>query len=166
MLEISPEWVWSVTGLALILFELISGAFVFLAIGAAALATAAITLITHIGVVGQLTVMALVSGVAVPVAIYKIRPIFSPKGVNYGTTGAGADSGKIFTVEPLRFYENARSIKVNGDQYRIEVIDDSEGSSPGFGDLVELSHFEGTVAMVRPAGRPSRGKDSTQTQEE
>ncbi len=149
----SPAWAWAVIGLLLALSELLTGAFVLLALGIAALLTALAVVVVDLSLTGQLIVMGVASGILVPLAIYKIRPMFSPKGVKYGTTGAGAETGKRYRVETMNFDQSINAIKVNGDLYRIQPVDDagkpSEASiSPG--DLVMLMRFDGTLALVQP----------------
>jgi len=149
----NPAWAWAIIGLLLMLSELLTGAFVLLALGIAALITALVWPVTGMGLTGQLLTMAIASGILVPLAIYRIRPMFSPRGVRYGTTGTGAETGRPYRVEPMRFDADILAIKVNGDQYRIRVEDDhgrASGHSPREGDLVELLRFEGTTAIVRP----------------
>ncbi|MFP4251913.1 MAG: NfeD family protein [Guyparkeria sp.] len=150
----SPAWAWAVIGLVLALAELLTGAFVLLALGVAALITALLSALTGMGLVVQLVVMGIASGILVPLAIYRIRPMFSPRGVKYGTTGAGSEAGKTFTVEPMRFDPSLPAIRVNGDQYRIQPVDEHERPSDrqvDFGQHVQLLRFEGTIALVRPS---------------
>ncbi len=148
----SPAWAWAVIGLVLALAELVTGAFVLLALGIAALITALVTALIGIGLTGQLVVAGISAGVLVPLAIYRIRPLFSPRGVQYGTTGAGAESGQTFIVEPMSFDPELPAIRVNGDQYRIRVVNERDQPTETpveFGDRVQLDRFEGTIALVR-----------------
>lgn len=150
----NPAWAWAVIGLLLVLSELLTGAFVLLALGLAAQVTAGAWLLVGMGLSGQLLTMAVTSGILVPIAVYKIRPMFSPKGVKYGTTGAGAETGEQYRVETMNFDQSINAIKVNGDLYRIQPVDDegrpSDASSISPGDLVTLKRFDGTLALVQP----------------
>ena len=147
----NPAWAWAIIGLLLMLSELLTGAFVLLALGIAALVTAVAWLIAGMGLTGQLITMAIASGLLVPMAVYWIRPMFSPRGVRYGTTGTGAESGRSYRLEPLRFDPAHLAVKVNGDQYRIEPdASDRAALELHEGDRVELLRFEGTTAIVRP----------------
>lgn len=149
----SPAWAWAVIGLLLALSELVTGAFVLLALGIAALMTATAVALFDMSLTGQLVVMGITSGILVPLAIYKIRPMFSPKGVKYGTTGTGVETGQQFRVETMNFDKSICAIKVNGDLYRIQPVDDEGKPTDQFirpGDLVTLMRFDGTRALVRP----------------
>ena len=149
----SPAWAWAVIGLLLALSELLTGAFVLLALGIAALLTALAVVVVDLSLTGQLIVMGVASGILVPLAIYKIRPMFSPKGVKYGTTGAGAETGKQYRVESMNFDPSINAIKVNGDLYRIQPVDETgkpSDASISPGDLVTLMRFDGTLALVQP----------------
>jgi len=153
MEELSPAMAWAVIGLLLALSELLTGAFVLLALGIAALITSLAVAVFDLSLTGQLVVMGIASGLLVPLAIYKIRPMFSPKGVKYGTTGTGAETGKQYRVETMTFDSGINAIKVNGDLYRIQAVDDRGNPSETTirpGDLVTLTRFDGTLALVRP----------------
>lgn len=149
----SPAWAWAVLGMVLALSELMVGAFVLLALGIAALLTALVTLLLPIDLPGQLGVMAVISGGLVPLAIFKIKPRFSPKSVNYGTAGTSAVLGQTFTVEPMSFDRERMAIKIEADQFPIKPADDTEIR---VGDRVSLERFEGATAVVHLSDRTSR----------
>ena len=81
-----------------------------------------------------------------PLGVMVIRPRFSPKGVAYGTTGTGVEKGNRYTTL-LRDYDNATGIKVNGDFYRIRVLESGQTELPE-GTQVVFKRFEGTTALV------------------
>lgn len=137
---------WLILALVLSLAELTSGVLVLLALGVAAALTA---LLSSMGASfeWQLAGMGVFSGILVPVAILWIRPRFSPKGVAYGTTGTGVETGARYSVLK-RDFDSATGIKVNGDFYRIRVADSSE-TELAEGTSVVFESFDGTTAVVR-----------------
>ena len=141
----NPAYSWLVLALLLSLAELTSGAMVLLALGIAAALTAAVTALGP-SLPWQLLSMGIFAGVLVPLGVMVIRPRFSPKGVAYGTTGTGVEKGNRYTTL-LRDYDNATGIKVNGDFYRIRVLESGQTELPE-GTQVVFKHFEGTTALV------------------
>ena len=141
----NPAYSWLVLALLLSLAELTSGAMVLLALGIAAALTAAVTAL-GLSLPWQLLSMGIFAGVLVPLGVMVIRPRFSPKGVAYGTTGTGVEKGNCYTTL-LRDYDNATGIKVNGDFYRIRVLESGQTELPE-GTQVVFKHFEGTTALV------------------
>ncbi len=137
---------WLILALVLSLAELTSGVLVLLALGVAAALTA---LLSSMGASfeWQLAGMGVFSGILVPVAILWIRPRFSPKGVAYGTTGTGVETGARYSVLK-RDFDSATGIKVNGDFYRIRVADSPE-TELAEGTSVVFESFDGTTAVVR-----------------
>jgi len=118
---------------------------VLLALGIAAALTAAVTAL-GLSLPWQLLSMGIFAGVLVPLGVMVIRPRFSPKGVAYGTTGTGVEKGNRYTTL-LRDYDNATGIKVNGDFYRIRVLESGQTELPE-GTQVVFKRFEGTTALV------------------
>ena len=141
----NPAYSWLVLALLLSLAELTSGAMVLLALGNAAALTAAVTVL-GLSLPWQLLSMGIFAGVLVPLGVMVIRPRFSPKGVAYGTTGTGVEKGNRYTTL-LRDYDNATGIKVNGDFYRIRVLESGQTELPE-GTQVVFKRFEGTTALV------------------
>lgn len=141
----NPAYSWLVLALLLSLAELTSGAMVLLALGIAAALTAAVTAL-GLSLPWQLLSMGIFAGVLVPLGVMVIRPRFSPKGVAYGTTGTGVEKGNRYTTL-IREYDNATGIKVNGDFYRLRVLESGQTELPE-GTQVVFKHFEGTTALV------------------
>lgn len=141
----NPAYSWLVLALLLSLAELTSGAMVLLALGIAAALTAAVTAL-GLSLPWQLLSMGIFAGVLVPLGVMVIRPRFSPKGVAYGTTGTGVEKGNRYTTL-LRDYDNATGIKVNGEFYRIRVLESGQTELPE-GTQVVFKRFEGTTALV------------------
>ena len=141
----NPAYSWLVLALLLSLAELTSGAMVLLALGIAAALTAAVTAL-GLSLPWQLLSMGIFAGVLVPLGVMVIRPRFSPKGVAYGTTGTGVEKGNCYTTL-IREYDNATGIKVNGDFYRLRVLESGQTELPE-GTQVVFKHFEGTTALV------------------
>ncbi|GGC88967.1 NfeD family protein [Vreelandella lutescens] len=141
----NPAYSWLVLALLLSLAELTSGAMVLLALGIAAALTAAVTAL-GLSLPWQLLSMGIFAGVLVPLGVMVIRPRFSPKGVAYGTTGTGVEKGHRYTTL-IREYDNATGIKVNGDFYRLRVLESGQTELPE-GTQVVFKHFEGTTALV------------------
>ncbi|TNH17813.1 NfeD family protein [Halomonas sp. BL6] len=141
----NPAYSWLVLALLLSLAELTSGAMVLLALGIAAALTAAVTAL-GLSLPWQLLSMGIFAGVMVPVSVMVIRPRFSPKGVAYGTTGTGVEKGNRYTTL-LREYDQATGIKVNGDFYRLRVLESGQTELPE-GTQVVFRRFEGTTALV------------------
>lgn len=141
----NPAYSWLVLALLLSLAELTSGAMVLLALGIAAALTAAVTAL-GLSLPWQLLSMGIFAGVLVPLGVMVIRPRFSPKGVAYGTTGTGVEKGNHYTTL-IREYDNATGIKVNGDFYRLRVLESGQTELPE-GTQVVFKHFEGTTALV------------------
>ena len=141
----NPAYSWLVLALLLSLAELTSGAMVLLALGIAAALTAAVTAL-GLSLPWQLLSMGIFAGVLVPLGVMVIRPRFSPKGVAYGTTGTGVEKGNRYTTL-LRDYDNATGIKVNGDFYRLRVLESGQTELPE-GTQVVFKRFEGTTALV------------------
>ena len=142
----NPAIVWLAIALLLGLAELFSGSLVLLALGAAAGLTAVLTLF-GLTLSWQLLAMGILSGVLVPLTIWKIRPWFSPGESQYGTTGTGAHRNQKFTTTQ-RDFDNATVILINGDLYRICVAQSGETALPP-GTTVVFEHFDGTTAIVR-----------------
>ncbi|MDI9243658.1 nodulation efficiency, NfeD-like protein [Marinobacter sp. CHS3-4] len=145
-MEWSLTHLWLILALVLSLAELTSGVLVLLALGVAAALTA---ILASIGVAleWQLAGMGLFSGILVPVAILWIRPRFSPKGVDYGTTGTGVERGTAYSTLK-RDFDGATGIKVNGDFYRLRVSPTGETELPADTRVI-FEHFDGTTAVVR-----------------
>ena len=147
-MEWSLTHFWLILALALSLAELTSSVLLLLALGVAAALTA---LVASLGASfeWQLVAMGVLSGILVPVAILWIRPRFSPKGVAYGTTGTGVEHGKLYHSQ-LRDFDGTTGIEVNGDFYRLKLVD---GSSPELpeGTPVIFETFDGTTAIVHLA---------------
>jgi len=141
----NPAYSWLVLALLLSLAELTSGAMVLLALGIAAALTAVVTAL-GLSLPWQLLSMGIFAGVMVPVGVMVIRPRFSPKGVAYGTTGTGVEKGNRYTTL-LREYDQATGIKVNGDFYRLRVLESGQTELPE-GTQVVFKRFEGTTALV------------------
>lgn len=141
----NPAYTWLVLALLLSLGELTSGAMVLLALGIAAALTAAVTAL-GLTLPWQLISMAIFTGLLVPICVMVIRPRFSPRGVAYGTTGTGVEKGNQYTTL-RRDFDDATGIKVNGDFYRLRVLDSGETELPN-GTLVVFKRFEGTTALV------------------
>ena len=141
----NPAYSWLVLALLLSLAELTSGAMVLLALGIAAALTAAVTAL-GLTLPWQLLSMAIFTGVLLPLCVMVIRPRFSPRGVAYGTTGTGVEKGKRY-ITLRRDFDDATGIKVNGDFYRLRVLESGETNLPN-GTPVVFQHFEGTTALV------------------
>lgn len=144
-MEWNPVYGWLVLALLLSLGELASGALLLLALGVAAALTALVT-VFGLPLPWQLVSMGVFAGVLVPVAVMVIRPRFSPKGVAYGTTGTGVEKGRHYTTL-LRDFDGATGIKVNGDFYRLRVLESGDTELPE-GTAVTFERFEGTTALV------------------
>ena len=141
----NPAYSWLVLALLLSLAELTSGAMVLLALGIAAALTAAVTAL-GLSLPWQLFSMAIFTGVLMPICIMVIRPRFSPRGVAYGTTGTGVEKGNRY-ITLRRDFDDATGIKVNGDFYRLRVLDSGETELPA-GTPIVFRRFEGTTALV------------------
>lgn len=144
----NPAYSWLVLALLLSLAELTSGAMLLLALGVAAALTAAVTAL-GLTLPWQLISMGVFAGVLVPLGVMVIRPRFSPKGVAYGTTGTGVEKGNEYTTLK-RDFDDATGIKVNGDFYRLRVIESDQTELP-LGTPVVFKRFEGTTALVQLA---------------
>lgn len=156
----NPTYNWLVLALVLSLAELTSGAMVLLALGIAAALTAAVTAL-GLSLPWQLLSMAIFTGVLMPICIMVIRPRFSPRGVAYGTTGTGVEKGNHYTTL-RRDFDDATGIKVNGDFYRLRVLENGETELPN-GTPVVFRRFEGTTALVtlhQPADADSQDDNS------
>tara|TARA_B100000929_G_C15400761_1_gene384491 strand:- start:77 stop:571 length:495 start_codon:yes stop_codon:yes gene_type:complete len=160
----NPAYSWLVLALLLSLAELTSGAMVLLALGIAAALTAVVTAL-GLSLPWQLLSMGIFAGVMVPVGVMVIRPRFSPKGVAYGTTGTGVEKGNRYTTL-LREYDQATGIKVNGDFYRLRVLESGQTELPE-GTQVVFKRFEGTTALVTltPSDTDDRSRATPNTQE-
>lgn len=141
----NPAYTWLVIALLLSLAELTSGAMLLLALGVAAALTAAVTAL-GLSLPWQLLSMGIFAGALVPLGIMVIRPRFSPRGVAYGTTGTGVEKGNHYKTL-VRDFDNVTGIKVNGDFYRLRVIESGDTDLPP-GTRVIFKHFEGTTAVV------------------
>lgn len=144
-MEWSLTHLWLILALILSLAELTSGVLVLLALGVAAALTA-ILASAGVSLEWQLAGMGLFSGILVPVAILWIRPRFSPKGVDYGTTGTGVERGARYQTL-TRDFDGATGIKVNGDFYRLRVEPTGETELPADTPVI-FQHFDGTTAVV------------------
>lgn len=142
---------WLALALLLSLIELAAFSMIFLALGAAAALTA---LLSFLGLpfYWQLVAMGLLSGILVPVAVRYIRPYFSPKGVNYGTTGTGVEKGNRYRTLK-RDFDGASCIKVNGDFYRLRIAESGETELPAGTDVI-FEQFDGTTAVVHREHTP------------
>ena len=149
----NPAVIWLIVALLLGLAELTTGGLVLLALGIAAALTAGLAAL-GLPLPWQLLGMGVFSGVLVPLAIWVIRPRFSPRGVAYGTTGTGVEKGHTYTTLK-RDFDGASGIKINGDFYRLRVVDSDERGG-GATDLppgtrVIFQAFDGTTAIVQLA---------------
>ncbi|WP_136248357.1 NfeD family protein [Halomonas borealis] len=141
----NPAYTWLLIALLLGLAELASGALLLLALGVAAALTAVLAAM-GVGLSWQLLGMGVASGLLVPLAIWGLRPRFSPSGVAYGTTGTGVEQGHTYRVLK-RDFDGASGIKVNGDFYRIRLASTDETDLPA-DTLVTFKEFDGTTAIV------------------
>lgn len=141
----NPAYSWLIIALLLSLAELSSGAMVLLALGIAAALTAGVAAL-GLTLPWQLVSMAVFTGVLVPIGVMVIRPYFSPQGVAYGTTGTGVERGNVYRTQ-RRDFDNATGIKVNGDFYRLRVVESGETELPPDTPVI-FSRFEGTTALV------------------
>ncbi|SDK21715.1 NfeD family protein [Billgrantia gudaonensis] len=157
-MEWSPALIWLALALLLGLAELTSGALLLLALAIAATLTAAVATLEP-SLAGQLLAMGAFSGVLVPLAVWKIRPWFSPRGVAYGTTGSGIEKGRRYTTLEREF-DGATGIKINGDFYRLRVAHSSDTELPA-GTPVIFERFDGTTAVVHLAP-PAAPQDKEQ----
>ncbi|WP_166253224.1 nodulation efficiency, NfeD-like protein [Marinobacter salicampi] len=143
------EWTithfWLVLALALGLAELTSGVLVLLALGLSAALTAVLAALGF-SFSGQLVGMGLFSGLLVPVAVWVIRPRFSPRGVAYGTTGTGVEQGRSYH-STKRDFDGATGLKINGDFYRLRVKPGGETELPEHTEVI-FDRFDGTTAVV------------------
>lgn len=144
-MEWNPAYNWLILALLLSLAELTSGAMILLALGIAAALTAAVTAL-GLSLPWQLLSMGIFAGIMVPIGIMVIRPRFSPRGVAYGTTGTGVEKGNHY-LTLKRDFDNATGIKVNGDFYRLRVLESGQTELPS-GTPVVFKRFEGTTALV------------------
>lgn len=159
----NPAYSWLVLALLLSLAELTSGAMLLLALGVAAAFTAAVTAL-GLTLPWQLISMGIFSGVLVPLGVMVIRPHFSPKGVHYGTTGTGVEKGNHYTTLK-RDFDNATGIKVNGDFYRLRVLESSDTDLPQ-GTPVLFKRFDGTTALVSLASADTDLQNDTSQRKE
>lgn len=144
-MEWSLTHLWLVLALVLSLAELTSGVLVLLALGIAAALTAVLAFL-GVSFYWQLVGMGVLSGLLVPIAIRVIKPRFSPRGVAYGTTGTGVEKGKVYRTLK-RDFDGATGIKVNGDFYRLRVVENGTTELPE-GTEVIFEQFDGTTAVV------------------
>lgn len=147
-MEWNLTYTWLAVALLLGLAELLSGTLLLLALAVAAALTAILPAL-GLPLSWQLLGMGLFSGILVPVAIWIIRPRFSPHGVNYGTTGSGVEQGRRYAVI-RRDYDAASVLLINGDLYRLRVSNSRQASLPE-GTEVIFERFEGTTAIVHIA---------------
>ncbi|SNY96939.1 NfeD family protein [Halomonas sp. hl-4] len=159
----NPAYSWLVIALLLSLAELTSGAMLLLALGVAAAFTAAVTAL-GLTLPWQLVSMGVFSGVLVPLGVMVIRPHFSPKGVAYGTTGTGVEKGNHYTTLK-RDFDNATGIKVNGDFYRLRVLESGDTDLPQ-GTSVLFKRFDGTTALVSLAPTDTARQDDVSQRKE
>jgi membrane protein implicated in regulation of membrane protease activity len=141
----NPALLWLAIALLVGLAELYTGGLVLLALAFAAALTAAVAW-PGLGLAWQLLGMGVFSGLLVPLAIWVIRPRFSPRGVAYGTTGTGVEKGRVY-LTLKRDFDRATGIKVNGDFYRIREAETGAEELPA-GTPVTFDTFEGTTAIV------------------
>jgi membrane protein implicated in regulation of membrane protease activity len=151
-MEWNLAYTWLVIALLLGLAELMSGTLLLLALAVAAALTAVLPAL-GLSLPWQLLGMGLFSGILVPVAIWVIRPRFSPHGVNYGTTGSGVEYGRHYVVSH-RDFDAASVLLINGDLYRLRVSNSRQTSLPE-GTEVIFERFEGTTAIVHLASGTS-----------
>lgn len=138
---------WILIGLGLLLMELMTGTVLLLALAGAAFITA-IAAYFNIGLTGQLLTLAACAAIFAPIAIKVIRPRLSPKGINYGSVGSGAENGKVFDII-ARDFDSAPGIKIHGDFFHAELINALHSNPPlQPGERVIFDHFEGTTAKV------------------
>lgn len=136
---------WLILALVLSLAELATGALVLLAMGVAAALTAILSAFDA-SLTWQLVAMGVFSGVLVPVAVCYIRPRYSPRGVRYGTTGTGVEKGERYqTIK--RDFDGATGLKINGDFYRLRVLETGRTELPERTDVI-FDRFDGTTALV------------------
>ncbi|MDI5935386.1 nodulation efficiency, NfeD-like protein [Halomonas kalidii] len=140
-------YLWLAIALLLGLAELMSGGLVLLALGVAAALTAGLAAL-ELALPWQLLGMGVFSGLLVPLAVMVIRPRFSPRGVAYGTTGTGVEKHRTYTTLK-RDFDGATGIKINGDFYRLRVVETGATELPA-GTRVTFKRFDGTTALVSP----------------
>lgn len=148
----NPAYVWLAIALLLGLAELTSGALVLLALALAATLTAGLAAL-DLSLAWQLFGMGAFAGLLVPLAVWKIRPWFSPRGVAYGTTGTGVERGQTYRTQ-IRDFDGATVININGDLYRLRLDTTGEHELPS-GTEVTFIRFEGTTAVVAHPTTPS-----------
>ncbi|MDN3521910.1 nodulation efficiency, NfeD-like protein [Halomonas ramblicola] len=141
-------YLWLILALLLSAGELGTGGLVLLALGIAAALTAGLAAL-GLSLPWQLLGMGILSGLLVPLAVMVIRPRFSPRGVAYGTTGTGVEKHRTYTTLK-RDFDGATGIKINGDFYRLRVVETGATELPA-ATLVTFERFDGTTAIVSTA---------------
>ncbi len=142
----NPAYSWLVLALLLSLAELTSGAMVLLALGIAAALTAAVTAL-GLSLPWQLLSMGIFAGGAGAVRRDgDSATLLPPKGLPTAPPVPASKKGNRYTTL-LREYDQATGIKVNGDFYRLRVLESGQTELPE-GTQVVFKRFEGTTALV------------------
>lgn len=147
-IEENVHWIWVLLGLGLILLEIAVGTFILLPLGIAALGVAIVS-VAGGSLSIQLLALATLAGILLPISIRWIRPFFSPKGVGYGTTGTGAEKGRVFYLV-RRDFDDAIGIRIKGDFFRASIDGQEPGKELRENLAVSFIRFDGTLAIVQP----------------
>lgn len=144
----SAWMIWLIVGIALMLVELMGGAFVLVALGLAAMLIAmALVAGVNLGLSSQLLVFAGLAAVFTPLGIYLYRrrqQSGQASELGAGLVGqTGVLEGKSAVV--MRG-DNGPIIQVRGDDFPVAFED---GNRPSPGASVEILRFEGITAIVR-----------------
>ena len=151
---LSPALWWLLAGLAALILELLSGSYVLLAL-AAALIVGSLVAWSGGDIIMQLITFAVACGVLVPLAIWRLRKRRYGPHPTFGVAGGGTRQGERFVLVS-RDFDDAPCIKLDGDLFRACLAQtDAEAPALRPGDEVILLRFEGTQAIVRPAGEGS-----------
>jgi membrane protein implicated in regulation of membrane protease activity len=142
--QLSPQWLWLIGGIVLLIAELIAPGFSLIFIGAAAIATGLVALLLPIGIALQLAVFAIL---ALAIARYGSRHFYATK---YDHTPdpflndrARRLLGRVVVV--------TQTVDSNGGRVRVGDSDWSARGGPAqVGERVRIVDFEGNCLKVEP----------------
>jgi membrane protein implicated in regulation of membrane protease activity len=141
---IDPAWLWLIGGVVLLIAEVIAPGFFLIFIGAAAILTGVLAVLTGFGVVPQLALFAILAFLCVRVAgrrFYASRYDYTTD-PHLNDRGARLLGKVVVVVQPVDSH-NGR-VRVGDSEWS------ARGTSAAIGDRVRIVDIEGNCLKVEP----------------
>jgi inner membrane protein len=142
-IDLEPGWIWAITGILLLIAEVVAPGFFLVFVGVAAIATGAFTLLFGLGVPLQLILFIIYSALAVMI------------GKRWYGEPHGGDQRHAINEPAKRLIGKSLVVVSQVDDHsgRVRVGDgewNARGGPAGVGDRVMVTAIEGNCLIVEP----------------